>query len=103
MGKSTKLSLAIAGLILGTSLVACDDGKSGAEAAAQQLAGAVSALDVGSVAFEGKDAAAANDQLHQVFAALDPQKPEVQAGALTLVGEKASAPAIVSFCVPVGS
>lgn len=92
MGKSTKLSLAIAALILGTSLVACDDGKSGAEAAAQQLATAVSALDVGSVAFDGKDAAAANDQLHQVFAALDPQKPEVQAGGLTLDGDKASAP-----------
>lgn len=92
MGKPTKLSLAIAGLILGTSLVACDDGKSGAEAAAQQLAGAVSALDLGSVAFEGKDAGAANDQLQQVFAALDPQKPEVQAGGLTLDGDKASAP-----------
>src|SRR6478609_1298617 len=92
MGKSTKLSLAVAALILGTSLVACDDGKSGAEAAAQQLAGAVSALDVGSVAFEGKDASSANDQLHQVFAALDPQKPEVQAGTLTLDGDNASAP-----------
>ena len=34
MGNSTKLSLAIAGLILGTSLVACDDGRGGAEAAA---------------------------------------------------------------------
>ncbi|WP_285243450.1 penicillin-binding transpeptidase domain-containing protein [Pseudarthrobacter sp. fls2-241-R2A-127] len=92
MGKSTKLSLAVAALVLGTSLVACDDGKSGAEAAAQQLAGAVSSLDVGSVAFDGKDAAAANDQLHQVFAALDPQKPEVHAGGLTLDGDKASAP-----------
>lgn len=92
MGKTTKLSLAITALIIGTSLVACDDGKSGAEAAARQLAGAVSALDVGSVAFDGKDAAAANDQLHQVFAALDPQKPEVQAGGLTLDGDKASAP-----------
>ncbi|MFP5313293.1 MAG: penicillin-binding transpeptidase domain-containing protein, partial [Actinomycetes bacterium] len=92
MGRTTKLSLAVAALILGTSLVACDDGKSGAQAAAQQLAGAVSALDVGSVAFDGKDAAAANDQLHQVFAALDPQKPDVQAGDLTLDGDKASAP-----------
>ena len=44
------------------------------------------------VAFDGKDAAAANDQLRGVFKALDPQKPEVEAGALTLDGDNASAP-----------
>ena len=92
MGKTTKLSLALATLIMGTTLVACDDGKSGAEAAAQEFAGAVSALDVGSVAFDGKDAAAANEQLHAVFASLDPQKPTVQAGDLALDGDNASAP-----------
>ncbi|MFN3923799.1 MAG: penicillin-binding protein, partial [Pseudarthrobacter sp.] len=77
MGKSTKLSVAVAALILGTSLVACDDGRSGAETAAQQFATAVSGLDVAGVAFDGKDAAAANDQLRGVFKALDPQKPAV--------------------------
>ncbi|PNI08781.1 penicillin-binding protein [Arthrobacter sp. AFG7.2] len=92
MGKSTKLSVAVAVLVLGTSLVACDDGRSGAETAAQQLATAVSALDVGPVAFEGKDAAAANDQVRSVFAALDPQKPAVEAGEVTLDGDNASAP-----------
>jgi cell division protein FtsI/penicillin-binding protein 2 len=92
MGKSTKLSVAVAVLILGTSLVACDDGRSGAETAAQQLATAVSGLDVGPVAFEGKDSAAANDQLRTVFAALDPQKPGVEAGDVTLDGDNASAP-----------
>jgi cell division protein FtsI/penicillin-binding protein 2 len=92
MGKSTKLSVAVAALILGTSLVACDDGRSGAEAAAQQFATAVSGLDVAGVAFDGKDAAAANDQLRGVFKALDPQKPEVEAGAVTLDGDNASAP-----------
>lgn len=92
MGKNTKLSITMAGLLLGTALVACDDGRSGAEAAATQLAGAVAALDVGSVAFDGKDAAAANDQLKTVFAALDPQKPTVEAGELTLDGDTASVP-----------
>ncbi|MHC6591764.1 penicillin-binding transpeptidase domain-containing protein [Arthrobacter sp. C152] len=92
MGKTTKLSLALATLIVGATLVSCDDGKSGAEAAAQQLATAVSALDVGSVAFDGRDSAAANEQLHTVFASLDPQKPAVQAGGLTLDGDNASAP-----------
>ena len=92
MGKNTKLSITMAGLLLGTAVVACDDGRSGAEAAATQLAGAVAALDVASVAFDGKDAAAANDQLKTVFAALDPQKPTVEAGELTLDGNTASAP-----------
>jgi hypothetical protein len=84
MGKKTKLSVAVAALILGTSLVACDDGRSGAEAAATQLATAVSGLDIASVEFDGKDPGAANDQLKTVFAALDPQKPTVEAGELTL-------------------
>ncbi|ADX75050.1 cell division protein FtsI/penicillin-binding protein 2 [Pseudarthrobacter phenanthrenivorans Sphe3] len=92
MGKISQLSVAIAALILGTSLVACDDGRSGAEAAAQQFATAVSALDVGPVAFDGKDAAVANDQLKNVFAALEPQKPAVDAGEVTLEGDNASAP-----------
>ncbi|KNH22238.1 penicillin-binding protein [Arthrobacter sp. ZBG10] len=92
MGKKTKLSLAMASLVLGTSLVGCDDGRSGAESAVKDLASAVSALDVGSVAFEGKDSASANEQLRNVFAALDPQKPAVQPGDLTLDGDNASAP-----------
>ncbi|TNB77047.1 penicillin-binding protein [Arthrobacter sp. BB-1] len=92
MGNSTKLSVSVAVLILGTSLVACDDGRSGAEAAVQQFATAVSSLDVGPVAFDGKDAAAANDQLRSVFAALEPQKPAVEAGDVTLDGDNASAP-----------
>ncbi|MFJ6357211.1 penicillin-binding transpeptidase domain-containing protein [Pseudarthrobacter oxydans] len=92
MGKSTKLSVIVAALILGTSLVACDDGRSGAETAAQQFATAVSGLDVAGVAFDGKDAAAANDQLRGVFKALDPQKPAVEAGDITLDGDNASAP-----------
>ncbi|MDR6794680.1 cell division protein FtsI/penicillin-binding protein 2 [Pseudarthrobacter oxydans] len=92
MGKSTKLSVTVAALILGTSLVACDDGRSGAETAAQQFATAVSGLDVAGVAFDGKHAAAANDQLRGVFKALDPQKPAVEAGDITLDGDNASAP-----------
>lgn len=92
MGISRKLSLGMAALILGTSLVACDDGRSGAEAAAKELASAVAGLDVGTVAFEGKDAAAANQQLQGVFAALEPQKPAVEPGELTLEGDNATAP-----------
>ena len=92
MGKTTKLSLAVAAIILGPSLVACDDGRGGAEAAAKQLASAVSGLDISGVAFDGKDSAAANEQLKSVFAALDPSKPAVEAGDLALDGDKASVP-----------
>src|SRR5215210_5012284 len=72
MGYLKKVSLAVVGLVLGGSLAACDDGRSGAEEAAKQLASAVSSLDVGSLPLEGKDGAAANEQLHEVFGALEP-------------------------------
>jgi cell division protein FtsI/penicillin-binding protein 2 len=92
VGNSKKLTLAIIGLILGASLVACDDGRAGAESAAKQLASAIAALDVGSVAFDGKDSAVANEQLGDVFKALDPDKPTVEAGEVTLDGDAATVP-----------
>jgi cell division protein FtsI/penicillin-binding protein 2 len=92
MGKSPKLALALVGLVLGASLVACGDGRDGADGAAQQLASAVSALDVGSVAFEGKESGAANDQLKEIFKGLDPNKPAVQAGELTFESDTATFP-----------
>jgi cell division protein FtsI/penicillin-binding protein 2 len=92
VGNSSKLSLALAGLILGASLVACDDGRAGAQDAAKQLAAAVAALDVGSVAFEGKESGAANEQLKEVFRALDPAKPSVESGELTLDSGTATVP-----------
>ena len=67
MGNSKKLSLAVIGLILGAALVACDDGRGGAENAAKQ-------------------------QVQDVFKALDPDKPAVAAGDVTLDGDNATAP-----------
>jgi cell division protein FtsI/penicillin-binding protein 2 len=92
VGNSSKRALALIGLILGASLVACDDGRAGAQDAVKQLASAVSALDVGSVAFEGKDSGAANDRLKEVFKALDPAKPSVEAGELKLESGTATVP-----------
>ncbi|MCU1530866.1 MAG: penicillin-binding protein [Arthrobacter sp.] len=92
MGNSSKLSLALVGLILGASLVACDDGRTGAQEAAKQLASAVAALDVGSVAFEGKESVAANDQLKEVFKGLGPVKPRVETGELKLDSGTATVP-----------
>jgi cell division protein FtsI/penicillin-binding protein 2 len=91
----------MAGLILGTSLVACDDGRGGAESAAHQFAAAVSALDVGSVAFDGKDAAVAKQQVQDVFKALGPEKPTVETGDLSLEGKTATVP--LSYTWKIGS
>lgn len=92
MGNSSKLSLALVGLLLGTALVGCDDGRAGAQEAATQLASAVAALDVGSIAFDGKDSGAANEQLKEVFKALEPDKPAVEAGELALESDTATVP-----------
>ena len=92
VGKSTKLSVAVAALILGTSLVACDDGRGGAEAAAQQFATAVSGLDVAVSPLTARTPPPPRQQLQGIFKALDPQKPAVEAGDLTLDGDNASAP-----------
>ncbi|SDO95620.1 Cell division protein FtsI/penicillin-binding protein 2 [Arthrobacter sp. ok909] len=92
MGNSPKLALALVGLVLCGSLAACGDGRAGAQDAANQLATAVSALDVGSVAFEGKDSGAANDQLKEIFKGLDPDKPAVQAGDLAFDADTATFP-----------
>ncbi|MCB5272538.1 Penicillin-binding protein A [Arthrobacter sp. SO5] len=102
MGNSSKLSLALVGLILGASLVGCSDGRAGAQDAAKQLASAVEALDVGSVAFDGKDSGAANDQLRAVFKALDPAKPAVEAGDLTLDSGTATVPLTYSWKIGSG-
>ena len=72
--------------------MSCDDGRAGAQAAARQLASAVAALDVGSVPFEGKDSGAANEQLQTVFQALDPVRPAVESGELTLEKDTATVP-----------
>ncbi|HYH76060.1 MAG TPA: penicillin-binding protein, partial [Arthrobacter sp.] len=92
MGNSKKLSLAMVGIILGASLAACDDGRGDAEAAAKKLASAVAALDVSTVAFDGRDSAAVNEQLKEVFKALEPDKPTVETGELTLDGDTATIP-----------
>lgn len=81
--------------------MACDDGRAGAQEAAKQLASAMAALDVGSVAFEGKDSAAANEQLKEVFQALDPAKPAVETGELKLEKDTATVP--LNFSWKVGS
>ena len=88
--------------MLGASLVGCSDGRDGAQAAAKQLASAVAALDVGSVAFEGKDSGAANEQLKEIFKALDPVKPAVESGELTLDSGTATVPLNYSWKIGSG-
>ncbi|HKU29485.1 MAG TPA: penicillin-binding transpeptidase domain-containing protein [Arthrobacter sp.] len=92
VGKTKNIVVGLAALLIAASLSACDDGRAGAEGAAKQLASSLAALDVGTLAVEGKDAAAANEQLKAVFAALDPAKPAVESGAVKLDGDKATVP-----------
>ena len=92
MGNTKNLSRALIGVIVGTALVACDDGRGGAAAAAKQLASAVAGLDVRPVAFDGRDSTVANDHLNQVFKALQPIKPAVDTGELQLDGDTAQIP-----------
>lgn len=93
MGKFTPhhFVLGLAAVVMAGSLTACDDGRSGAESAAKQLASALSTLDVGSLAVAGKDAAAANEELKAVFEGLD-AKPSVQSGDVKLDGDTATFP-----------
>ncbi|WP_144672349.1 penicillin-binding transpeptidase domain-containing protein [Arthrobacter sp. U41] len=102
MGNFSKLSAALIGLLLGATLVACDDGRAGAQDAAKQLASAVSALDVGSVAFEGQESGAANEQLKEMFKALDPVKPAVESGELELEADTATVPLNYSWKIGSG-
>ncbi|MEI2277693.1 penicillin-binding transpeptidase domain-containing protein [Paenarthrobacter ilicis] len=93
MGKFTPhhFVLGLAAVVVAGSLTACDDGRSGAESAAKQLASSLSTLDVGSLAVAGKDAAAANEELKAVFEGLD-AKPSVQSGDVKLDGDTATFP-----------
>jgi cell division protein FtsI/penicillin-binding protein 2 len=72
--------------------VSCDDGRGGAEAAAKQFAAAVSVLDVSPVAFDGKDSGVAKQQVQDIFKSLDPDKPAVETGELSLEGNTATVP-----------
>ncbi len=89
--KKHSLVLGLVSLVTAGSLTACDDGRAGAEGAAKQLASSLAALDVGQLAVEGKDAAAANDQLKAVFEGLD-AKPAVASGDVKLDGDTATFP-----------
>ncbi|WP_396125328.1 penicillin-binding transpeptidase domain-containing protein [Arthrobacter sp. CJ23] len=92
VGKTRNIVFGLVTLMMAGSLTACGDGRAGAEDAAKQLASSLAALDVGSLAVDGKDAAAANEELRAAFAGLGPAKPAVQPGALTLDGDKATVP-----------
>lgn len=99
MGKKHILTFGLTGLVLAASLVACDDGRSGAQDAANKLASGLSALDVGAVPFQGKDSSAANDRLHEAFKALEPAKPTVHGGDLTVDKDTATLPLDISWTI----
>lgn len=92
VGKSTKtLSVLAASVILLGSLSACDDGRKGAESYAQQLAGGLSGLSVGSIRFDGVDGAEADKKLKAIVKGLPDNKPAVKVDAVTVDGDKGTA------------
>ncbi|MEV7607543.1 penicillin-binding transpeptidase domain-containing protein [Paenarthrobacter sp. NPDC089322] len=91
MGRLQKLVLGLVTVVTAGLLTGCDDGRAGAEEAAKQLASSLAALDVGQLTVEGKDAAAANDELKAVFAGLD-ANPSVASGDVKLDGDTATFP-----------
>lgn len=92
VGKTKNIVMSLITLMLAAPLAACDDGRGGAEAAAEELAAGIAALDVSNVGLAGTEASAANQQLQETFQALGPEKPVVRPGELTLDGDAASVP-----------
>ncbi|MGY3566581.1 penicillin-binding transpeptidase domain-containing protein [Sinomonas sp. RB5] len=90
MGKFRVVSLVLAAAVMGAALTSCDDGRqSAAKQAAGQLASALAARDVGGVPMQGKDPAAAQQQLAAAFKGLGAVKPAVTAGEPKVDGDKA--------------
>lgn len=92
VGNTKRMSLVIASFVMGASLVACDDPRTDAESAAAKLADAVQIQDVSSVPFEGLESAAVNTELQSIFKALEPAKPTIDVGELTLEQDTAKVP-----------
>jgi cell division protein FtsI/penicillin-binding protein 2 len=91
VGKIRVVSLVLAAAVMGAALTSCDDGRqSAAKAAAGQLASSLAARDVGGVPMQGKDPAAAQQQLAAAFKGLGEVKPAVTAGEPKVDGDRAS-------------
>lgn len=85
------VSLVLAAALLGAALTSCDDGRqAAAKQAGSQLASAVAARDVSSVPMQGKEPAAAQQQLETALTGIGDVKPAVTAGEPKLDGDKAT-------------
>lgn len=88
-------------LIAGAALTGCDDGSSGAKAAAASLAEGLSKLDVGSVSFTDGSAAARTELLAASTKGAAGVKPAVNVSSVEVKGDAATAQLAVDW--PVGS
>ncbi|WP_369045953.1 penicillin-binding transpeptidase domain-containing protein [Sinomonas sp. P10A9] len=90
MGKFRVVSLVLAAAIMGAALTSCDDGRqAAAKQAGSQLASAFAARDVSGVPMQGKEPAAAQQQLEAALKGIGEVKPAVTAGEPKLDGDKA--------------
>lgn len=84
------VSLVLAAALMGAALTSCDDGRqAAAKQAGSQLASAVAARDVSGVPMQGKEPAAAQQQLETALKGIGDVKPAVTAGEPKLDGDKA--------------
>ncbi|MFJ3959162.1 penicillin-binding transpeptidase domain-containing protein [Arthrobacter sp. NPDC090010] len=90
VGKTRLLTSTLTALILLGSLTACDDGRKGAEAAGQALAGALSSLDLSKTAFDGADSQQTAQKLKDITAGMGTVKPAVTVDSVTVNGDKAT-------------
>lgn len=96
-GKLQTLSAAVILLVAAATLTGCDDGKAGAQEAVKQLAAGLSALDVKTVSFTGKDGASATAELGTMTKALQPVRPEVSVGSVEVKQDAATASLTVAW------
>jgi cell division protein FtsI/penicillin-binding protein 2 len=104
MGKRQKCAMALTTLMLAAALSSCSPAKSGAQDAANALAGGLSALDVGSLSFTGgKDGKAATDALRALAKPLEPVKPSVKVKSVDAKDDAATATFSVEWKLGSGS
>ncbi|HEY8294688.1 MAG TPA: NTF2-like N-terminal transpeptidase domain-containing protein, partial [Micrococcaceae bacterium] len=96
--------MALATVLLAAALSSCSPAKSGAQDAANALAGGLSALDVASLSFTGsKDGKAATDALRALAKPLEPVRPSVKVKSVDAKDNAATATFSVEWKLGAGS
>ncbi|MDP5225985.1 MULTISPECIES: penicillin-binding transpeptidase domain-containing protein [Arthrobacter] len=91
VGKTRIIISTVTAALLVGGLTACDDGRKGAEAASQQLASALAALDAGKAPFDAGGTSDVPAALKEITAGMGSSRPVVTVSSVNLDGQKATA------------